>query len=146
MDVLADVDALPSWSAIHKRAEIIDIYPDGRPHHVRVTIKVVGVTDKEMLEYHWGPDWVVWDAQKTFHQHAQHVEFNLTPDIDGTRVRFDVTKRIWLFSEFRYLNTQLTDYTFGSTVYPNHIATTDWNVHIGSINRYLAVGGLGFSF
>lgn len=63
-----------------------------------------------------------------------------------TGLRFDVTQRIWLFSEFRFLNTQFTDYTFGSTVYPAHIATTDWNVHIGSINRYLAVGGIGFSF
>ena len=27
-----------------------------------------------------------------------------------------------------------------------NIATTDWNVHLGSICRHLAVGGIGFSF
>jgi uncharacterized protein YndB with AHSA1/START domain len=91
MEALADVAAFPSWSPVHKRAEVVDTYGDGRPRHVKVTVRVVGITDKELLEFHWGPDWLVWDAQKTFHQHAQHVEFNLSPEIDRTRVRFDVT-------------------------------------------------------
>lgn len=63
-----------------------------------------------------------------------------------TGLRFDVTSRVWIFTEYRFLTTQFTDYTFGSTVAPGHIATTDWNVHIGSISRHLAVGGIGFSF
>jgi opacity protein-like surface antigen len=61
-------------------------------------------------------------------------------------VRFDLTERIWLFSEYRFQNIRFSDYTFGATVYPNHIATTDWNVHVGSISRHLAVGGVGLSF
>ena len=63
-----------------------------------------------------------------------------------TGLRFDITERIWLFAEYRFQNIQATDYTFGSTVFPGHIATTDWNVHVGSISRNFAVGGLGFSF
>jgi len=92
MEALADIDAVPSWSAVHKRAEIVDAYPDGRPHHVKVTVKVVGIVDTELLEYHWGPDWMVWDAKKTIQQHGQHGEYNLTREGDNrTRVRFAIT-------------------------------------------------------
>ncbi len=92
IEALADVDAVPSWSSVHKRAEVIDTYPDGRPHHVKVTVKVIGIVDQELLEYHWGSDWVVWDAEKTLHQHGQHVEYTLQREGDQkTRVRFDIT-------------------------------------------------------
>jgi opacity protein-like surface antigen len=63
-----------------------------------------------------------------------------------TGLRFDITERVWIFTEYRFQDFQATDYTFGSTVYPDHIATTAWNVHVGSICRHLAVGGIGFSF
>ncbi|WP_407687533.1 SRPBCC family protein [Mycobacterium sp. HUMS_1102779] len=92
MVVLADVGAVPLWSSVHKKAEIIDAYPDGRPHHVKVTVKVLGIVDHEVLEYHWGADWVVWDAQKTMQQHGQHVEYRLQRvGVDKTRVQFDIT-------------------------------------------------------
>jgi hypothetical protein len=92
LGALADVGSVPSWSSVHKRAEVIDSYPDGRPHHVKVNIRVVGFIDTEVLEYHWGPDWVVWDANKTLQQHAQHVEYTLTRETeDQTRVRFEIT-------------------------------------------------------
>ncbi|OBI43163.1 cyclase [Mycobacterium kyorinense] len=92
LDALADIGSVPSWSSVHKRAEVLDCYPDGRPHHVKVTVKVVGIVDKEVVEYHWGPDWVVWDARKTGQQHGQHVEYTLQREGDDkTRVRFDIT-------------------------------------------------------
>jgi hypothetical protein len=92
LDALADVGALSSWSPVHKRIEVLDRYADGRPHHVKVTIRILGIVDKEILEYHWGPDWVVWDAEKTFQQRGQHVEYNLIPEgVDKTRVCFDIT-------------------------------------------------------
>ena len=51
----------------------------------------MGITDKEVLEYHWGPRWMVWDAAETFQQRGQHGEYNLTPEgEDTTRVRFDI--------------------------------------------------------
>ncbi len=72
-------------------AEVLDRYPDGRPHHVKATFRIMGITDKEVLEYHWGDDWMVWDAQDTLQQRGQHVEYNLTPEgEDRTRVRFDI--------------------------------------------------------
>jgi hypothetical protein len=58
VDVLADIDAVPSWSALHKNAEVLDRHPDGRPHHVKATLKIMGITDKEILEYHWGDRWM----------------------------------------------------------------------------------------
>lgn len=92
VEALADMDAVPSWSSVHKRVEVVDTYSDGRPHHVKVTIKVAGIVDTELLEYHWGPDWVVWDAAKTAQQHGQHGEYNLRrEDNDKTRVRFTLT-------------------------------------------------------
>ncbi|UUO02648.1 SRPBCC family protein [Mycolicibacterium novocastrense] len=91
MDALADIDAVPTWSPVHKHAEVLDRHPDGRPHHVKATFKIMGVTDKEFLEYHWGDNWVVWDAKATMQQRGQHGEYNLTPiGEDRTRVRFDI--------------------------------------------------------
>ena len=92
MGALGDVGVLSTWSPLHKRIEVVDYYPDGRPHHVKATVRILGLVDKEILEYHWGPDWVVWDAQGTFQQRGQHVEYNLRPEgVDKTRVRFDIT-------------------------------------------------------
>ena len=93
MDALADVAAMPSYSSMHKRVEVVDRYPDGRPHHVRVRVRVLGLADTEMLEYHWGPDWLVWDAEPTAQQYAQHVEYQLQAENDGqaTRVRVEIT-------------------------------------------------------
>jgi uncharacterized membrane protein len=91
LEVLADIDAVPSWSTLHKSAEVLDRHPDGKPHHVRATLKIMGITDKEILEYHWGERWMVWDSSETFQQRGQHGEYNLVPEgLDKTRVRFDI--------------------------------------------------------
>jgi uncharacterized protein YndB with AHSA1/START domain len=91
LDALADIERVPTWSPVHKNAEVLDRHPDGRPHHVKATLKIMGVTDKEILEYHWGERWVVWDSAQTFQQRGQHGEYNLTPEGDDkTRVRFDI--------------------------------------------------------
>jgi uncharacterized protein YndB with AHSA1/START domain len=93
MDALADVGVLPSYASAYKRAEILDRYDDGRPHHVRIAVKVLGLVDEEVLEYRWGPDWLVWDAEQTTQQYAQHVEYTLRPAHTGTStvVRVDIT-------------------------------------------------------
>jgi len=90
LDALAEVDEVPSWSNLHREVEVLDRHPDGRPHHVKTTVKIMGVTDKELLEYHWGEDWMAWDATDTFQQRSQHAEYNLTREGDQTRVRFDI--------------------------------------------------------
>lgn len=90
LDVLADIESLPDWSAVYRRVTVLDRHPDGRPRRVKATLRLMGITDHEILEYHWGRHWVVWDAEATFQQRGQHVEYNLTPEGDRTRVRFDV--------------------------------------------------------
>ena len=58
---------------------------------MKATLKIMGITDKEMLEYHWGERWMVWDSSETFQQRGLHGEYNLTPEgEDRTRVRFDL--------------------------------------------------------
>ena len=93
MDALADVEALLSYTPAYRRVEILDRYDDGRPHHVRLAVKVLGRIDEEILEFRWGPDWLVWDAEQTKQQYAQHVEYRLRPDHIGTSttVTVDVT-------------------------------------------------------
>lgn len=90
LNALADIDEVPSWSTLHRSTEVVDRHPDGRPHHVKATVKIMGITDREMLEYHWGDDWMVWDAQDTFQQRGQHGEYKLIREGDRTRVRFDL--------------------------------------------------------
>ena len=65
------------YTPAYRRAEILDRYDDGRPHHVRLAIRVLGRLDEEILEFRWGPDWLVWDAERTKQQYAQHVEYRL---------------------------------------------------------------------
>jgi hypothetical protein len=90
LEALADLEAVPSWSPLHKKLEVLDRHPDGRPFHVKATMKIMGISDTEVLEYNWGRYWMVWDAQDTFQQRGQHVEYNLTPQAGQTRVRFDI--------------------------------------------------------
>jgi Polyketide cyclase / dehydrase and lipid transport len=84
MDALADVEALLSSSPAYRRAEVIDRYDNGRPHHVRLAVRVLGILDEEILEFRWGPNWLVWDAEPTKQQYAQHVEYTLQADHTGT--------------------------------------------------------------
>ena len=92
LDALADIESVSLWSSVHKRAEVLDTYPDGRPHHAKVTVKVVGIIDHQVLEFHWGPDWMVYDVKKTLQQHGQHVEYTLHREGENrTRVRFGIT-------------------------------------------------------
>jgi hypothetical protein len=91
LDALADIESVPTWSSVHKHAEVLDRHPDGKPRRVKATFKIMGITDKEVLEYNWGPRWMVWDAKDTLQQRGQHVEYNLTPEgEEKTRVRFDI--------------------------------------------------------
>jgi uncharacterized protein YndB with AHSA1/START domain len=93
MDALADVKALLSYTPAYRRVEVLDRYDDGRPHHVRLAVRVLGRLDEEILEFRWGPNWLVWDAEQTKQQYAQHVEYTLQPDHTGTStvVTVDVT-------------------------------------------------------
>jgi Polyketide cyclase / dehydrase and lipid transport len=122
LDALADIEATPSWSPLHKHVEVLDTYEDGRPHRVKVHYRLMGISDTEVLQYHWGRDWVVWDAEETFQQHGQHVEYNLTPEAGNTRVRFDITMQ---------LRTPIPDFLMRrAKVYVLDIATEGLRRHV----------------
>jgi hypothetical protein len=93
MDALADVEALLSDTPAYRRAEVLDRYDDGRPHHARLAVRVLGRLDEEVLEFRWGPNWLVWDAEPTKQQYAQHVKYTLRSDHTGTStvVTVDIT-------------------------------------------------------
>jgi opacity protein-like surface antigen len=61
-------------------------------------------------------------------------------------VRFNLTERAYLFTEYRFLYVGATDYTFGPTVYSTHVPTTPWTVHFGDTYLHTAVAGIGFKF
>lgn len=92
LDALADVEAFPSWSDIYEDVVVTDRYPDGRPHHASVVLKVMGIRARQLLEFHWGPRWMVWDAIESTKERAGHAEYSLTELLDGgTRVAFHLT-------------------------------------------------------
>lgn len=57
---------------------------------------------------------------------------------------YDITKCIALFAEYRWLYIAPMHYTFGSTVYPGHAATSPWLVKLDSQNYNLGSAGIRF--
>ncbi|WP_396933876.1 SRPBCC family protein, partial [Mycolicibacterium sp.] len=60
LDVVADVEATPTWSPQYQSAEILDTHDDGRPHRVKMRIKAAGLTDEQVVEYTWSENKVSW--------------------------------------------------------------------------------------
>jgi opacity protein-like surface antigen len=60
--------------------------------------------------------------------------------------RFNLTERLWVFSEYRLLTVDSAQFTFGSTQYATHVPTTPWTVNFGRTNQNLFVAGLGFRY
>jgi Polyketide cyclase / dehydrase and lipid transport len=89
--VLADVEAYPLWSDIHESVTVVDRHPSGQPHHVSAVVKVLGIRGRQSLEFHWGSDWMNWDATESTRERAGHAEYTLVRELDRTRVRLDLT-------------------------------------------------------
>lgn len=90
LDVIADVEATPTWSPQYQKAEILESYPDGRPKQVEMTVKAAGITDKMVIEYTWTDSGVSWTLVKSGQLKKQDASYTLTPDGDKTKVRFDM--------------------------------------------------------
>jgi ribosome-associated toxin RatA of RatAB toxin-antitoxin module len=91
MDVLFDVESLPEWFPAHQEVEVLERDDQGHPSKTRVVIKVVGVTDEEVLAYTVHDDGVGWTLVSAKQQRAQQGRYTLTPEGDSTRVRFELT-------------------------------------------------------
>jgi ribosome-associated toxin RatA of RatAB toxin-antitoxin module len=90
MDVLLDVESLPQWFPAHQKVEILERDDQGHPSKSRQVIKVVGVTDEQVLAYTVHDDGVSWTLVTAKQQRAQDARYTLTPYGDSTRVRFEL--------------------------------------------------------
>jgi uncharacterized membrane protein len=91
MDVLLDLESLPEWSSAHRKVEILERDDQGRPSKSRQVVKVVGISDEQVLAYSMHDDGVSWELVSAKQQRAQHCRYTLTPDGDSTRVHFELT-------------------------------------------------------
>ncbi len=91
LDVIADVEATPTWSPQYQSSEVIDRYDDGRPKRAKMVIKAAGLTDTQVIEYTWTDMSVSWTLVSAGQLKAQDAKYTLTADGDKTKVRFDMT-------------------------------------------------------
>lgn len=91
MDVLLDLESLTEWSSVHQKVEILERDEQGRPSKSRQTVKLVGVSDEQVLDYSVHDDGVSWTLVSAKQQRAQEGRYTLTPEGDSTRVHFELT-------------------------------------------------------
>lgn len=91
MAVLFDLESLTEWSATHQKVEILERDDRGRPSKSRQLVKIVGISDEQVLDYRVHDDGVGWTLASSTRQRAQEGRYTLTPDGDATRVRFELT-------------------------------------------------------
>jgi uncharacterized membrane protein len=91
MDVLFDLESLPEWSSFHKKIEILERDQEGHPSKSRQAVKIVGVTDEQVLDYSVQDDGVSWTLVSAKQQRAQEGRYRLKPEGDSTRVHFELT-------------------------------------------------------
>lgn len=91
MDVLFDLESLPKWSSAHRKIEILERDEQGHPSKSRQVVKIVGVSDEQVLDYSVHDDGVSWTLVSAKQQRAQDARYTLTPEGDSTRVHFELT-------------------------------------------------------
>lgn len=91
MDVLFDLESLTEWSSAHQKVEILERDEQGRPSKSRQVVKIVGISDEQVLAYSPHDDGVSWTLVSAKQQRAQDARYTLTPEGDSTRVRFELT-------------------------------------------------------
>jgi Polyketide cyclase / dehydrase and lipid transport len=91
MSVLFDLESLTEWSAAHQKVEVLERDVHGRPSKSRQTVKIVGISDEQVLDYSVHADGVSWTLVSARQQRAQDARYWLTPDGDSTRVNFELT-------------------------------------------------------
>ena len=91
MDVLLDLDTLTEWSSTHQSVEVLDRDDEGRPKTSRQVVKIVGISDEQVLEYTVHDDGVGWTLVSSKQQRAQEGRYTLTASGDGTDVQFELT-------------------------------------------------------
>lgn len=92
MDVLLDLESLTEWSQAHQEIEILERDAEGRASKARQVVKIVGVSDEQVLEYSFDDSGVSWRLVSSSQQRAQTGRYTITPQGDSsTLVRFELT-------------------------------------------------------
>ena len=91
MNVLVDLESLTEWSSAHQKVEVLERDEEGRPVKSRQVVKIVGVSDEQVLDYTVRDDGVSWTLVSSKQQRAQEGRYTLTPNGDKTDVRFELT-------------------------------------------------------
>ena len=91
MNVLFDLESLTEWSSTHQKVEVLERDDEGRPTKSRQVVKIVGISDEQVLDYTVHDDGVSWTLVSSKQQRGQDGRYTLTPDGDSTRVRFELT-------------------------------------------------------
>jgi hypothetical protein len=91
LDVLFDLESLTEWSSAHQEVQILERDDAGHPKKSRQVVKVVGVSDEQVVDHVTYDDGVGWTLVSSKQQRAQDARYTLTPEGDNTRVRFDLT-------------------------------------------------------
>ena len=91
MDVLVDLESLTAWSSTHQKVEVLERDDRGRPAKSRQVVRVVGVSDEQVLDYTVHDDGVSWTLVSSKQQRAQRGRYTLTPNGDSTDVHFELT-------------------------------------------------------
>ena len=96
------------------------------------------------------------DALQTSHLEAgiNHYKANDNDnDNDGTFAgqikvgsTFAINQHFGVFAEYRWLYLAPASYTFGSTVYPTHVATNAWQVELGAQKYNMGAAGIRYMF
>jgi uncharacterized protein YndB with AHSA1/START domain len=91
MDVLFDLETLPEWSSAHETVEILERDADGHPKRSRQVVRIVGVSDEQVLDYTVHDDGVSWTLVSSKQQRAQQGRYTLVPEGERTRVSLKLT-------------------------------------------------------
>jgi carbon monoxide dehydrogenase subunit G len=91
LDVLFDLESLTDWSSAHQEVEILERDDAGHPKKSRQVVKIVGISDEQVVDHSTYDDGVGWTLVSSKQQRAQDARYTLTPEGDGTRVRFELT-------------------------------------------------------
>jgi hypothetical protein len=92
LDVLADLPHYPEWSAVHKRASILERDAHGRPKRAKMSVAAGGLADQQTLDYKWRADGVQWSLVRSTQQRKQAGRYSIRPARGGgSHVHYELT-------------------------------------------------------
>jgi ribosome-associated toxin RatA of RatAB toxin-antitoxin module len=92
MAVIADFENYPVWTGSVKKAQVLEVGPDGRGRRVAFSLDAGIIRDQYELAYVWtGNEKVEWSLTAGQMMRAQHGSYTLRPsDTGGTDVTYSL--------------------------------------------------------